>query len=119
MPEPNGNASTHAHTSTELDPTLPGTLDADISALAALVSTAAPTTDETEGEQEFSATDLAALLGQLEGADGVARGVESRLDELLKGLDAIIGDLGQEENGRTEVNINSAQDAQVRSNETK
>lgn len=84
----------------------PGTLDADVSALAAFLLSAGAGGGGGDG-RELSGADLAALLRQLERADGVARGVESRLDELLSGLDGLLGDLGPEEGG-ADVGANGA-----------
>jgi hypothetical protein len=69
-------------------------MNADLSALAAALSS---TDLSAEQEQELSTQDLAALLKQLERADGVARGVEDRLDGIISGLDALLGSLQVED----------------------
>jgi hypothetical protein len=74
---------------------LPPSLDADVAALAALL---ASTNGSTSSEQEeLSSADLALLLRQLDDANGVAQGVESRLDGLIGALDGLLGGLGQTE----------------------
>jgi hypothetical protein len=59
-------------------------LDAEVAALAALLS------QGHVDESELSEQHLAELLRQLEQADGVARGVEDRLDGMLKNLDDLL-----------------------------
>lgn len=111
MSQPNGTptpqpASQPSGAAQPSAPRLPAALDADISALAALLSTGDEAIAGAEADtRELSDADVAALLRQLERADGVARGVESRLDDILDGLDGLLGDLGRDgtpaENGGT------------------
>lgn len=104
MAQPNGTGPQQAPQTTSNSSEheallLPPTLDADITALAAFLSATSDssiTGTETEN-RELSREDVAALLQQLERADGVARGVENRLDEILNGLDGLLGEIGPED----------------------
>lgn len=63
-------------------------LQADIALLASLLSS-----DESE---EVDDANISELLRRLDTANGVASGVESRLDEILNNLDGLLGTLEQE-----------------------
>ena len=61
------------------------TLQADLTFLSSLLS--------KEGKDDNADVDVAALLRQLETADGVAQGVENRIDGILGSLDALLDSL--------------------------
>ncbi|ETW86560.1 hypothetical protein HETIRDRAFT_99035 [Heterobasidion irregulare TC 32-1] len=61
------------------------TLQADLTFLSSLLS--------KEGKDDNADVDVVALLRQLETADGVAQGVESRIDGILGSLDALLDSL--------------------------
>jgi HPt (histidine-containing phosphotransfer) domain-containing protein len=88
--QPNGSSVSEAHTSANGAPN--SSLNADIAALAAALS-ATP----GDNDPEPDGPELAALLAQLERADGVAAGVEARLDALIGGLDAMLAGLGEDD----------------------
>lgn len=71
--------------------TATNSLDADIALLTQLLAQSA---SGEEGDVE--GPELQALLRRLEAADGVARGVEGRLDDLIGNLDQILGGLETE-----------------------
>lgn len=74
-----------------------GSLETDIALLTSLLSQAQDAEDTgIEGPE------LAALLKRLETADGVARGVESRLDDIIGNLDRMLDGL-EEAGGNGEV----------------
>jgi hypothetical protein len=84
------SSSSHTDTSAPTDaPALPGTLDADVAALATALADA-----PADADTELSGPELTALLAQLARADGLAAGVEGRLDALIGGLDALLAGLG-------------------------
>jgi hypothetical protein len=87
-PTPSTASPTNGQTTIRSPP-----LDTDISTLAAALSA----TSNVSEDRELSGEDLAALLRQLEQADGVAKGVESRLDKLLNGLDQLLGSIGEDD----------------------
>ncbi|KAJ3525165.1 hypothetical protein NM688_g8447 [Phlebia brevispora] len=79
-------------------PTIPASLKADIALLRSLLQNDALTGDPENADEPG----LEELLQRLETADGIARGVESRLDdiidhldELLEGLEPHSGELGR------------------------
>ncbi|EIN14233.1 hypothetical protein PUNSTDRAFT_129862 [Punctularia strigosozonata HHB-11173 SS5] len=65
-------------------------LDVEITTLSALLS-------RGQDGAELSEQELVALLRQLEQANGVAQGVEDRLDNMLRGLDDMLAGM---ESGR-------------------
>ncbi|GBE77326.1 hypothetical protein SCP_0101990 [Sparassis crispa] len=68
----------------EEDSSLEPTLQSDISLLTALLA---------QDQSDENDPDIAELLRRLETADGVAKGVESRLDAIIGDLDSILGTL--------------------------
>jgi hypothetical protein len=88
------SSSAHANTSASPNatPSLPISLDGDA---ASLNTALAPTSGDDESE--LSGPELDALLAQLARADGLAAGVEGRLDALIGELDAFLAGLGAEE----------------------
>jgi hypothetical protein len=88
------SSSAHANTSASPNatPSLPIPLDGDAASLNIAL---APTSGDDESE--LSGPELDALLAQLARADGLAAGVEGRLDALIGGLDALLAGLGAEE----------------------
>jgi hypothetical protein len=62
-----------------------GNLQVDISLLASLLS--------QDTSEEIDDTNISELLRRLDTANGVASGVENRLDELLNNLDGLLGTL--------------------------
>ncbi|EKM61826.1 uncharacterized protein PHACADRAFT_204967 [Phanerochaete carnosa HHB-10118-sp] len=67
-------------------------LDADIALLASLLA-------QSGDEGDVEGLELQELLQRLETADGVAQGVEHRLDEIIGNLDQMLG--GLEDAGET------------------
>jgi hypothetical protein len=63
-------------------------LEGDITLLTSLLSQSA-----SVDEGDIEGAELQELLRRLETADGVARGVESRLDEIIGSLDQMLGSL--------------------------
>lgn len=55
--------------------------------------------ETSEPEDADNINDLAALLKQLDEADGVARGVENRLDEILEDLEEMLVGLEASQTG--------------------
>ena len=80
----------HRSSTTESQSSSNGTrsLDVDIALLGSLLS-------QSSGSEEcdIEGPELQKLLKRLETADGVAQGVESRLDEIIGSLDQILGGL--------------------------
>ena len=81
-------------------PTQTSSLETDISTLASLIgSTTAATTNgdpETHGEEEIGelgADDVEELIRRLEAANGIADGVEDKLDGILAHLDGLLDSL--------------------------
>ncbi|KAH7927254.1 hypothetical protein BV22DRAFT_1032006 [Leucogyrophana mollusca] len=70
-----------------------GNLDADIARLNTLLSR-----DNLNANEE---TDLSELLARLESADGVAKGVEDRLDDILGTLDSLLTTLENKHKGNS------------------
>jgi len=77
-------SSTPASDDTTRSPEPPRTLHADIALLQSLLS---------QGEPEGAQPDVTELLRRLETADGIATGVEGRLDVILSSLDDLLGAL--------------------------
>lgn len=63
-------------------------LDSDIALLTSLLAQSIGS-----DEHDIDGRELQELLRRLETADGVARGVESRLDEVIGNLDQLLGGL--------------------------
>ena len=66
------------------------TIDNDIALLTSLLSS---TNAEGADEHDLDGPEIQELLRRLEAADGVAQGVESRLDEIIGSLDGLLGSL--------------------------
>ncbi|KAJ7724224.1 hypothetical protein B0H16DRAFT_1736826 [Mycena metata] len=81
--KPNGNA-----------PQLDASIEADLAELSELLS------KETLDDAEDAS--VAELLARLEGADGVAKGVEGKLDALLGKLDTLLEALEKPDPDKTE-----------------
>lgn len=77
-------SNTPASDDTTRPPEPPRTLHADIALLQSLLS---------QGEPEGGEPDVTELLRRLETADGIATGVEGRLDEIMSSLDDLLGAL--------------------------
>lgn len=73
---------------------IPTGLNADVAALASLL---AATNGAADPDCELNNNDLAALLRQLDQANGIASGVENRLDGLIGALDELLGGLEPDE----------------------
>lgn len=81
----------------------PSSLETDISALASVIASTAHTTNggktgdpqTVEGEEadELRAEEVEELIRRLEAANGIADGVENKLDDILKHLDGLLGSL--------------------------
>lgn len=82
--------------SSDVDSLPPG-LNADVAALASLLGVTNPNGVTADSDRELSGDDLAALLSQLDQANGIASGVESRLDGLIGALDELLGGLESDE----------------------
>ncbi|KAJ3770789.1 hypothetical protein FB446DRAFT_646381 [Lentinula raphanica] len=84
----NNTQSQHASSSTQLH---------DV-----LIATGLSEARAEESNQELSESDLAGLLKQIDGANGVLNGVEDRLDGILSNLDSLLAVLesaGTQSNG--------------------
>lgn len=75
----------------------PENLEADITHLNALLSNGS--LNDSSGTD-----DIAEILAHLESADGVARGIEGRLDELLGTLDNLLTSLEKRDEERIQEN---------------
>jgi hypothetical protein len=83
--EANGTSNVQVNgSSTSTTSPLPSTLNDSISSIAAALN-ASP-----DAENELSGEDLATLLRQLDDAEGVAGGVEDRLDAIISNLDTLL-----------------------------
>ncbi|TFY50561.1 hypothetical protein EVJ58_g10997 [Rhodofomes roseus] len=60
------------------------TLDADLALLQTLLA---------QGQNDESEADVAEILRRLETADGIATGLESRLDDIMGNIDTMLGAL--------------------------
>ena len=85
------------------EPNKPTSLETDISTLTSLITSTTPTTNggrtgdpqtvEGEEAEELGAEEVEELIRRLEAANGIADGVENKLDEILKHLDGLLGSL--------------------------
>lgn len=81
----------------------PTSLETDVARLASLIASTTPTTNggktgdtqTVQGEEveELGAEEVEELIRRLEAANGIADGVENKLDEILKHLDGLLGSL--------------------------
>ncbi|KAJ7103183.1 hypothetical protein B0H15DRAFT_942680 [Mycena belliarum] len=81
----NGTDTAQANGSDPKSPQITASIEADIAELSELLSK-----DTLDDAGEAS---VAELLARLESADGVAKGVESKLDSLLGNLDTLLASL--------------------------
>ena len=88
---PNGQSTSEAGTT----PLVPGNLQADIALLRSLLK------DETPigNDENVDELNLDELLQRLETADGIARGVEGRLDDIIDNLDGLLESLEAQATG--------------------
>lgn len=94
----NGTAKDPRQTSTTTSAATGSTLDADIAMLTSLLATHSGAGDDDERDVE--GPELQEMLRRLESEDGVARGMESRLDEIIGSLDRMLGSLEGERAGQ-------------------
>jgi hypothetical protein len=78
-----GSQTTPNDTNSSMDPSSCNKLASEVAFLQDVLSSPPPTEAE-------SGSNIAALLKQLDTADGVAQGVESRLDKLLSNLEGLL-----------------------------
>ena len=96
-PKMNGTSKPTSQTSNG-----PVSLDGDIALLTSLLAQS-----NGSDERDMDGPELQELLRRLETADGVARGVESRLDEVIGNLDQLLGGLEAANLGSGENNSQS------------
>ncbi|KAI0343579.1 hypothetical protein BDW22DRAFT_1356038 [Trametopsis cervina] len=90
----NTSPKTQLESSQPIPPTQGNGLQDDIALLASLLA-AEPNSDEIDE------THISELLRRLDAANGVASGVETRLDDILSNLDGLLGKLEEEAGGAT------------------